>query len=72
MRFEQGAVEQIACAASDSMVFCNLPHHMVEYWTHVHEFNGMLVRILNYMEMDARVRRQILNPSAIIFGNLGV
>ena len=72
MRFEQGAVEQIAHAASDGMVFCNLPRHVVEHWTHVHEFNGMLVRMLNYMEMDARVRRRILNPSATTFGNLGV
>ena len=67
MRFEQGAVEQVACAASDSMVFHNLPRNMVEHWICVYEFNEMLVRMLNCIEMDARVRNWILNPCATIF-----
>ena len=67
MRFEQGAVKQIAHAALEGMVFCNLLRHAVEHSAHVHEFNGMLMQMLNYMEMDARVRRRILNPDATMF-----
>ena len=55
MRFEQGAVEQVAHAASEGIVFYNLLHHVVEYWTCIYEFNDMLVWMLNYIEMDVRV-----------------
>ena len=53
--------------ASDSVVFYNLLPHMVEHWACVHEFNGMLVRWLNYKKMDKRVKNRILNLCAAPF-----
>ena len=67
MRFEQGVVKQVMHAAFRWYGFYNLPRHMVEHWTCVHEFNRLLVIWLNYKEMDKRVQRRILNPRATPF-----
>ena len=67
MRFEQGVVKQVMHAAFRWYGFYNLPRHMVEHWTCVHEFNRLLVIWLNYKEMDKRVQRRILNPMATLF-----
>ena len=67
MRFEQGAVEQVVRAVSGGMVFYNLLRHIVEYFIHIYKFNRMLVRWLNYREIDERVRKQIHNLQATLF-----
>ena len=47
----------------DGIVY-HLPRHMVEHWTHIHELNGMLVRYLNFIEVNFRAQHRLLNPQA--------
>ena len=61
MKFEQDTVNQIVTVVTDGIEYY-LPHHMVEHWTYVYEFNSILVRFLDFIEVDFRVWHHPLNP----------
>ena len=65
MRFEQNTVNQVIHVVTDRMV-CYLPCHIVEHLTCVYEFNGMLVRVLNFLEVDFRAQHRPLSLQAIL------
>ena len=63
MKFTQEA-QKVLWMADHHMTYCNLPSHMVQHWTCVHELNGALTDLVKFLAIGYKANKRPLNPLA--------
>ena len=64
MKVTERAAEQVIWTASDHMAYYNLPSHMIQHWTYVHELNETLKDLVKFLAVGYTAANRPLNPTA--------
>ena len=46
-------------------MYYNVLSLLVEHWSHIHQLNGTLVKLVEFIALDYRVKHRMLNPLAL-------